>query len=202
MKKLHSVSLIGDLCVGCTTCSKGCPTQAIRVRGGKATIYDIRWSLIDLLETYKVVIKTHDYPMALKVKEPYKNQWKDENGDEEYIPASGLYFEAFTFTMECVMFSRGNTEDEAIQDLNGGVRSFRTFLSHGLFKTYDSWTGFGFQKVRLSQFPMPSDGSFDVFRTRMGSTTTEYARVIFTVEFKVNDPITPMVLSGGAIVQG
>ncbi len=42
MKKLHSVSLIGDLCVGCTTCSKGCPTQAIRVRGGKATIYDIR----------------------------------------------------------------------------------------------------------------------------------------------------------------
>ena len=49
---------------------------------------------------------------------------------------------------------------------------------------------------------MPSDGNFDVFRTRMGSTTTEYARVIFTVEFKVNDPITPMVLSGGAIVQG
>jgi len=42
VKKLHSVSLIGDLCVGCTTCSKGCPTQAIRVRGGKATIYDIR----------------------------------------------------------------------------------------------------------------------------------------------------------------
>ena len=42
MKKLHSVSLIGDLCVGCTNCIKGCPTQAIRVRGGKATIYDIR----------------------------------------------------------------------------------------------------------------------------------------------------------------
>ena len=65
---------------------------------------------------------------------------------------------------------------------------------------FDSWTGFGFQKVRLSQFPMPSDGNFDVFRTRMGSTTTEYARVIFTVEFKVNDPVTQMILDNGAIV--
>lgn len=151
-------------------------------------------SLIDLLETYKVVIKTHDYPMALKVKEPYKNQWKDENGDEEYIPASGLYFEAFTFTMECVMFSRGDTEDEAIQDLNGGVRSFRTFLSHGLFKTYDSWTGFGFKDVRLVEFQMPGEGDYDSWS---GGT-----RVIFRVVLKVNDPATHLIVSNNNIVEG
>ncbi len=52
MKKLHSVSLIGDLCVGCTNCIKGCPTQAIRVRSGKATIYDIR--CIDCAECIRI----------------------------------------------------------------------------------------------------------------------------------------------------
>jgi len=39
---LHSVSLNKDLCVGCTNCIKGCPTEAIRVRNGKAVIDDVR----------------------------------------------------------------------------------------------------------------------------------------------------------------
>lgn len=34
----HSVTLEPDLCKGCTNCLKRCPTQAIRVRGGKAHI--------------------------------------------------------------------------------------------------------------------------------------------------------------------
>lgn len=35
---VHSVTLDKDKCVGCTNCIKHCPTQAIRVRDGKATI--------------------------------------------------------------------------------------------------------------------------------------------------------------------
>ncbi len=39
MKKYwHSVTLDKDLCKGCTNCLKYCPTQAIRVQGGKAKI--------------------------------------------------------------------------------------------------------------------------------------------------------------------
>ncbi len=38
----HSVTLDKDKCVGCTNCIKRCPTQAIRVRGGKATIISER----------------------------------------------------------------------------------------------------------------------------------------------------------------
>ncbi len=34
----HSVTLDRDLCKGCTNCLKPCPTQAIRVQGGKAKI--------------------------------------------------------------------------------------------------------------------------------------------------------------------
>ncbi len=42
MGKLHSVALNQDLCVGCTNCIKGCPTEAIRVRDGKAHIDEAR----------------------------------------------------------------------------------------------------------------------------------------------------------------
>lgn len=38
----HSVTLDTDRCVGCTNCIKRCPTQAIRVRGGKAQIISER----------------------------------------------------------------------------------------------------------------------------------------------------------------
>ncbi|MBQ3140583.1 MAG: 4Fe-4S binding protein [Clostridia bacterium] len=36
----HSVSLMASRCKGCTACVKHCPTQAIRVRDGKASITD------------------------------------------------------------------------------------------------------------------------------------------------------------------
>ena len=38
----HSVRLETDFCKGCTTCMRYCPTQAIRVRRGTATIISER----------------------------------------------------------------------------------------------------------------------------------------------------------------
>ena len=38
----HSVTLDRDKCKGCTNCIKGCPTEAIRVRDGKAVIIEER----------------------------------------------------------------------------------------------------------------------------------------------------------------
>lgn len=42
VKVFHSVQLDADLCVGCTTCIKFCPTKAIRVRNRKAHIFEDR----------------------------------------------------------------------------------------------------------------------------------------------------------------
>ena len=39
---VHSVTLIDNLCQGCVNCIKRCPTEAIRVRGGKARITESR----------------------------------------------------------------------------------------------------------------------------------------------------------------
>lgn len=39
-KRFHSVTLLADKCRGCTNCLKRCPTEAIRVRGGRAHIID------------------------------------------------------------------------------------------------------------------------------------------------------------------
>ncbi len=36
--RFHSVSLVSEKCKGCTNCIKRCPTEAIRVRDGKASI--------------------------------------------------------------------------------------------------------------------------------------------------------------------
>ena len=41
-KFYHSVRLDASLCKGCINCIKRCPTEAIRVRGGKAIIAPAR----------------------------------------------------------------------------------------------------------------------------------------------------------------
>lgn len=48
----HSVALDSDKCHGCTNCVKGCPTEAIRVRDGKARI--IKERCIDCGECIRV----------------------------------------------------------------------------------------------------------------------------------------------------
>lgn len=48
----HSVTLDEEKCVGCTNCIKRCPTEAIRVRGGKAVIATER--CIDCGECIKI----------------------------------------------------------------------------------------------------------------------------------------------------
>lgn len=76
MNRLHSVSIIPDLCVGCTNCIKGCPTEAIRVRDGKAVIDDIR--CIDCSECIRICpyhakyAKTDDFEAVFKDRKKLK----------------------------------------------------------------------------------------------------------------------------------
>lgn len=147
----------------------------------------------DLLETYGAVVRVHEYPSSSKVKEPYKNQWKDEHGDDEYIPSEGLKVEAFTFKTECAMFAEALSDDVAIAELKSRVEALKQNLRSGAFKTYDAWTGYGFQNVRLEDFPNVESANY-------GRWGQNKMRVFFTFTLKVNDPVTHMVLSGTNIV--
>ncbi len=63
-KRFHSVRLQADKCRGCTNCLKRCPTEAIRVRGGRAHIIDER--CIDCGECIRVC----DYHAKVAVTDP------------------------------------------------------------------------------------------------------------------------------------
>ena len=155
----------------------------VQYSGGKA---------LDLRDEYAVVVKAHDYPLALTPKAVYANNWKDEDGEEEYIGLKGLFFEPFTYTLECVMFARAASQDVAVADLTAGMRGFVNALARGLFRVYDAWTGYGFQNVRLAEVPMPQEGSFTAWEGG--------ARLIFSVKMKVNDPRTAIIKSGDYLI--
>lgn len=88
-KYFHSVILDESKCLGCTNCIKACPTQAIRVRNGKAVI--INEKCIDCGECIKICphhsknaitdsidsIKNYAYKVAL-IAPTFLSQFKDE----------------------------------------------------------------------------------------------------------------------------
>lgn len=87
-KYYHSVTLDVEKCKGCTNCIKGCPTEAIRVRNGKAHILDNK--CIDCGECIRVcpnyakysttdsMIKLKDYKMTVALPAPSLfGQFKD-----------------------------------------------------------------------------------------------------------------------------
>lgn len=79
----HSVTLDKDKCRGCTNCIKHCPTQAIRVRNGKAVI--IKERCIDCGECIRIC----PYHAKKAVTDPF-----DSINDFEYriaMPAPSLY---------------------------------------------------------------------------------------------------------------
>ena len=148
-------------------------------------------SAIDIRNTYGITIMVHEYPSKRKVKQPYKNDWKDRDGDDEWNNV--LNYEAFTLDMKCVIFTKGSSSDLARSELKTAVWLFQEVIREGEFKIYDDWTKYGFQKVRLEEFPQIGDGDFD--------EKDGHCRLIFTVTLKVNDPMTRMTLSSGSIVE-
>ena len=95
----HSVTLDSDRCMGCTNCIKRCPTEAIRVREGKACIISER--CIDCGECIRVcphhakraqydplsVIHAFDYKIALPAPTLYG---QFNNLDDIHIVPTGL----------------------------------------------------------------------------------------------------------------
>lgn len=96
----HSVTLQSDLCMGCTHCIKRCPTEAIRVRNGKAIIKEER--CIDCGECIRIcpnhakralydkLEKFNKYKYKIALPAPALYGQFDKLNDIDYV-VSGLY---------------------------------------------------------------------------------------------------------------
>jgi len=140
---------------------------------------------VNLLTTNPyVIVKSPDYPSIYKAKEPYKNSWRDEHGDEEYIGDNGLYFEAFTLNFECAMMaiktSSSDTEAAMIANIKSRMDPLYSILREPSLKIHDTYTGYGFGDVRLVEIQRPSSGNYIV----RGDAVV----LIFNIVLKVNDP--------------
>ena len=79
----HSVTLNADACRGCITCVKRCPTEAIRVRGGKAHI--LRDRCIDCGECIRVCPHHAKRAVTDRLAQMERFRWKIA------LPAPSLY---------------------------------------------------------------------------------------------------------------
>lgn len=143
---------------------------------------------IDTMREWGLVTKTNPYPALPTPKEPYNNEFKDEDGDDEYNVQ--LHYEAFTFDVQFFVKAYAVTGKDAVTVLRGQMSAFFDHIRNGEFKVYDSYTGLGRRKVRYAGY---EEGEF--------KARDDWARLIFTVTFKVNDPSTFMRLQDNKITE-
>lgn len=143
---------------------------------------------IDTTE-WGLVAKANPFPVLPNPKEPYNNEWLDEDGDDEYNDQ--MHYESFEFSVSFYVKTLG---DNAESTLISQIDEFFSKIRQGEFMVYDSYTGIGRRKVRYAGFD--EEG----YKRRFKSDKN-WARAIFSVSFKVNDPITRIILSEGKLME-
>lgn len=129
------------------------------------------------------------FPILPTPKEPYKNEWLDEHGDDEYN--AQMFYEAMEMQVDFYIITVGQN---AVADLVSQVLAFFDKIKQGEFKVYDSFTKIGRRKVRYQ------GANLDNFRERIKNNGTK-ASCNLSVTFKVNDPVTMMTFRNNEIVE-
>lgn len=138
-----------------------------------------------------LVPRVNPYPLLPTPKQPYKNEWFDEHGDDEYN--SVMYYEPMEISVGFYIKAFDSPAGKAVEQIRDLVESFFSYIKEGEFKIYDSYTGLGRQKVRYAGY------SEESFKQR-GDGEKSWAIARFTVKFKINDPITRVTIYDGALI--
>lgn len=122
------------------------------------------------------------FKMQYDAKEPEKNDWADEDGDDEYIPEGGLKMQAFEIEIKLGYKGDKKTANDKLQ----GLLEYLTGRdgSGPRMKIYSTYTGIGYNDVRFKSI---SDDA-ELVRDDAGDI------LIIEITLKVNDPITRVVL--------
>lgn len=139
--------------------------------------------------TYGVYCSKFPFRLLGDSKDLASNDWKDENGDDEYIP-SKLPIKSYSVEVD---FAYKGSMDTA----HTSIGNFLRFVSGqdgtgSEMMVYDDFMKIGRQKVRYEGC---SDDAELFVRT-----PSEGDVVTFTVKFKVDDPVTNVTLSGSNLV--
>ena len=139
-------------------------------------------SVVDTFDSWGIVCKDFPFKLYGEAKELPSQDWKDEDGTDEYIPSE---LKIASYEMDVEFVYKG--------EINAANRKIREFLDYLTGKSdagaelavYDTFTKIGRQRVR---FVSVDD---DIFYRQ-----SEYGDVVvFSVTFKVNDPVTDITLS-------
>lgn len=138
--------------------------------------------VVDTFDSWNIVCKDFPFKLYGEAKELTVQDWKDMDGDDEYIP-SVLPIAAYEVDVEFVYKGDVNTA-------NVKIRAFLDYLTGrdgtgAEFMVYDTYTRIGRQRMRYMSV---EDDVF--FRQTDGGDI-----VVFSVTFKVNDPVTDITLT-------
>lgn len=134
-------------------------------------------SVKDVLVEWGIYHKHIPFNLYPKIKEPPKVNFPDQDGDDEYLPATPHY-EAYE--MKATFIYKGPADTA-----NANIRAFLDYLQGSYFTIYDEYSKIGRQKVRFVE------ADDDAYLFRRGDIDL----VEFYVVFKVNDPKTDVTLT-------
>ena len=92
-----------------------------------------------------LVAKVNPYPLFPSPKDPFKTEWVDENGDDEWTDR--LYFKPIEFSVSFYIKAYDSDEGSAEQVIREKVDDFFAKIKEGEFSIYDSYNGIGRRKV-------------------------------------------------------
>lgn len=132
--------------------------------------------VFDTLERFGLYIKHSPFTLRPKPKNIISQTWKDQNGDDEYIP-SVITHEPYEMELEFVYY-----RNDGMANVN--IQTFIDTIEGKWLKIYDSYTQIGRQAIRMIE--CDEDPTFK----RRG--LNDFAQ--FKIKFKVNDPDTDVSL--------
>ena len=82
--------------------------------------------------TWGLVAKSNPFPLLPTPKEPYKNEWLDEEGDDEYV--AEMHYESFEFDVEFYIKTKGENSEAT---LRSQIDGFFGHIKSGNLLIYD-----------------------------------------------------------------
>ena len=143
-------------------------------------------SVIDSQTQWGIVCKKFPFEPISEAKDLPSKSWHDEDGDDEFIP-NVIPMKAYEVDVEFICVAPNGQAGVKIQSFLNYLTGRDTPSTGSKLQIYDTHTKIGRGDIRFvgyknDAFMLPSSGE-DV--------------VVFTITFKINDPVTQITLSNG-----